>query len=370
MHPELAQAWSSARGPGEHLHLDSAACSRMSLATRRAVAEHLDLEASVGGYVAEARVEPTLTRLRADLGSLTGFAADEISFAFSAADPMAQLLLSLQPRSAALLTGDYQRTVGALEHLGCTRHWLPVDAHRVLDLEALPGWLAREQPHVVILAALASHLGVAQPVVEATRLCREAGAVVIVDAAQAVGHLDLAELDADALVGTSRKWLAGPRGVGWLAVRSDLPLDVVPPWIRPEEWPDLPPHLVREPIESSIAGRLGLARAVREHLSAGPALVRERLAWLGARTREVLAGAGGWSVVEPVDTPTAITTLRPPAGVDVVAVRTRLIAEHGIVTTALLAHRALADAERLPALRVSPHVDATVEQLEQLAAAL
>jgi pyridoxal 5-phosphate dependent beta-lyase len=74
-------------------------------------------------------------------------------------------------------------------------------------------------------------------------------------------------------------------------------------------------------------------------------------------------------VVEPLDEQTATTTLRPPDGVDVVTTRARLLTEHGIVTTAIGPQRA-PDEMTGPVLRVSPHLDATVDDLEALAAAL
>ena len=86
-------------------------------------------------------------------------------------------------------------------------------------------------------------------------------------------------------------------------------------------------------------------------------------------TRELLDGVGGWRVVEPVDEPTATTTLRPPEGLDVVDTRTRLLVEHGIVLTAIGPERAPGEMTG-PVLRISPHVDATVDDLEALAAAL
>ena len=72
---------------------------------------------------------------------------------------------------------------------------------------------------------------------------------------------------------------------------------------------------------------------------------------------------------EPLDEPSAITTLAPPDGVDPMAVRARLIAEHSIVTTFLSQERAPREMTR-PALRVSPHVDVTDADLETLAEAL
>jgi pyridoxal 5-phosphate dependent beta-lyase len=124
-----------------------------------------------------------------------------------------------------------------------------------------------------------------------------------------------------------------------------------------------------ESAEAHVAGRVGLVLAVGEYLAAGPERVRQRLSGLGRATRELLDGVAGWRVVEPRDEPSATTTLVPPDGADVVATRARLIAEHGIVTTAIGPERAPGELTG-PALRVSPHLDGTVEDLEALAAAL
>ena len=97
--------------------------------------------------------------------------------------------------------------------------------------------------------------------------------------------------------------------------------------------------------------------------------MRERLGAIGRATRELLDGVAGWQVIEPVDEPTATTTLTPPDGVDVVDTRTRLLTEHGIVVSAIGPERAPGEMTG-PVLRVSPHLDATIDDLEALAAAL
>ena len=101
----------------------------------------------------------------------------------------------------------------------------------------------------------------------------------------------------------------------------------------------------------------------------GPDRVRARLAEVGALTRTALADVTGWQVVEPVDEPSAITTLIPPDGLDPQTVRSWLIAERGVVTTYIGPERAPMELTR-PALRISPHVDVSVGDLEVLADAL
>ena len=208
----------------------------------------------------------------------------------------------------------------------------------------------------------------AQPLHDVAAMCAALGVPLVLDAAQALGQLDCA-VGADAVYSSSRKWMAGPRGVGFLSVRPELARRLERR-LPPRGW-DVPLSTMQsfEQVEASIASRVGYSVALGEHLAAGPRRVRERLARIGAATRTMLDGVAGWRVVEPVDEPTAITTLVPPDGVDPAAVRVRLIDEHRIVTTVAEIARAPFELTR-PVLRVSPHVDATVDDLHALAAAL
>ena len=131
----------------------------------------------------------------------------------------------------------------------------------------------------------------------------------------------------------------------------------------------VPPMRAFESGEAHVAGRIGLVVAVGDLLAAGPDRVRERLAALGPATRQRLDGVKGWRVIEPLEEPTATTTLRPPDGVDVVETRTRLLVEHGIVSSAIGRERAPGEMTG-PVLRISPHLDATLEDLDAVAAAL
>ena len=68
-------------------------------------------------------------------------------------------------------------------------------------------------------------------------MCRGLGVPLVVDAAQALGHIDCA-VGADAIYSSSRKWIAGPRGVGVLAIQPAL-AQRLRPRLPPPEW-DLP----------------------------------------------------------------------------------------------------------------------------------
>ena len=130
-----------------------------------------------------------------------------------------------------------------------------------------------------------------------------------------------------------------------------------------------PPVRLLESHEANVPGRVGLATAVRVYLAAGPPDVWQRLAEVGSQTRAALGDLPGWAVAGPGGGSSAITALRATAGQDVAATRARLLAEHGIVTTAEVPARAPGDMTE-PLLRISPHVDCTAGELRLLRDAL
>ncbi|MPQ97745.1 ergothioneine biosynthesis PLP-dependent enzyme EgtE [Modestobacter sp. I12A-02628] len=366
---DLADSWAAARPPQAGDHLDSAACSRQSERVLEATAAHARHEAEVGGYVAQAAAGSLLQQGRSVIGGLVGMAAADVAFVESATSALTVLLAAWRlpaGSTVACLPGEYGPNLMLLRAAGLDPVSLPVDGAGRVDVGAVERLLAGRPPAFVHLTHVGSHRGTVQPAAQVAAVCRAAGVPLVVDAAQALGHVDT-DVGADVVYSTSRKWLAGPRGVGVLAVRPAVAQQLNPPltaWDKAE-----PPMLALESHEGHVAGRVGLVLAVGEHLAAGPDRVRARLAALGRTAREVLDGRGGWRVVEAPDEPSSITTLRPPDGVDVAAARLRLLGDHGIVTTAAGAERAPGEMTG-PVLRVSPHVDATLDQLDALAAAL
>src|SRR5206468_4325361 len=113
------------------------------------------------------------------------------------------------------------------------------------------------------------------------------------------------------------------------------------PRLPPPEW-GLPIPVMEslENGEANVAARVGYSVALGEYLAAGAGEMRDGLARVGRMTRTVLADADGWRVVEPVDEPTAITTLAPVAGTDPQRVQAWLLTERGIVTTYAAVQRA------------------------------
>jgi hercynylcysteine S-oxide lyase len=354
-------------------HLDTAAAGRSSVETLRAVAAHAEREAVTAAHVAAAAAAPVFDSGRAALAELFGLEPGGIAFTESATASLAALLRSW-PLSAgqtvAVVPSEYGPNADAFTDRGLRVSYLAVGPDGIIDLDALRRFVTVTPPAFVHLTLVASHRPLVQPAAAVAPICHEAGVPLWVDAAQALGHVAVS-CAADAIYATSRKWLTGPRGVGVLAVDK--------PWwgrLRPhasemdrEELGDGSPVLLLESFDAHFAGRVGLCNAVAEFQAAGPDAVYERLAEVGKETRTALAEVPGWQVVGEVDAPSAITALRPAAGQDVAAVRSLLLEEHQIVTTAAGPARAPREM-RDSYLRISPHVDCGPEAIARLIAAL
>lgn len=106
---------------------------------------------------------------------------------------------------------------------------VPMLADGSLDMDAYRS-LLNERTKVVSIAHVSNVLGTVNPVAEIIRLAHQAGAVALIDGAQAISHtsVDVQALDADFYVFSSHK-MYGPTGVGVLYGRKSL-LEKMPPY--------------------------------------------------------------------------------------------------------------------------------------------
>jgi cysteine desulfurase/selenocysteine lyase len=114
--------------------------------------------------------------------------------------------------------------------LGCRLAYVPVTDDGLLDLDVLDELLA-QGPKLVAVGHVSNVLGTINPVAEIAERAHAAGALVLVDAAQAVPAMpvDLGALDADFYAWTGHK-AYGPTGIGVLHARREL-LEAMPPFL-------------------------------------------------------------------------------------------------------------------------------------------
>ena len=153
---------------------------------------------------------------------------------------------------------------------GAVLRAVPVTPEGFLDMDAFARLLS-PRTRLVAVAHVSNVLGTINPVADLVRKSREAGALVLLDGAQAAPHLalDVAALGCDFYVFSGHKML-GPTGIGVLYGRRET-LERLEPglggsemikevWIDHAQWNDLPWRF--EPGTPPIAEAIGLHAAV------------------------------------------------------------------------------------------------------------
>src|SRR6185503_7621613 len=116
------------------------------------------------------------------------------------------------------------------ERTGATLRWFGLTDEGRLDLSNIEE-LINERTKVVSLVWVSNMLGTVNPVAEIARRAHEVGALVVLDAAQAVPQLayDVTATGAD-LIGFTGHKMVGPTGIGVLWGRSAV-LEALPPFL-------------------------------------------------------------------------------------------------------------------------------------------
>lgn len=345
---------------------------------------HLDLESEIGGYEAsDAKAEET-AQVYAGLGQLIGAPPENVAVVANATAGFIQAMSSFdfEPGDVIVTTRadytSYQITFLSLsERLGVVvKHAedLPeggVDPDSVRELARDP------RCRLVHVSWVPTHSGLIQDVEAVGAVCDEVGIPYLVDACQAVGQIPIyvERLRCDYLTATARKFLRGPRGIGFMYAsdralgRGDHPLFVD---MRGAKWVDADRYEIAktamryEDWEFPFALVLGLGAAARYALDAGIETVGRRAFLLAARLREKLAELPGVRVLDGGGEKCAIVTASF-ADRDAREIVSALGRE-GINTTATLKWYGLLDftEKRVEsALRISPHYYNTEEETDR-----
>lgn len=200
----------------------------------------------------------------------------------------------------------------ACQRTGARLRWFDITEEGRLDLErARAEELVNEHTKVVALTLASNVLGTVNPVPEVARWAHEMGAVMVVDASQAVPQMpvDVTTLGADLVAFTGHK-MCGPTGIGILWGRYDL-LAELPPFLGGGEMIEVvrmegstfaePPHRFEAgtpPIAQLAA--LGVAADYLDSLGMEAVAAHEQ--HIAGRMLEGLASVRGVRILGPTDT--------------------------------------------------------------------
>jgi cysteine desulfurase/selenocysteine lyase len=303
-------------------YLDSAATSQ----TPRSVIEAMDryyLEARAtvhrSTYALAAAATEMFEGARARVAAFTGSTPSETVFTRNATEALN--LVAWSWGRANVTIGD-RIALTEMEHHSNIVPWQMLAQDREatldyvgltddgrLDLESLDEVLARG-PKVLAVAHVSNVLSTINPIEEIARRAHAAGAILVVDGAQAVPHLpvDVAALGADFYAWTGHK-AYGPTGIGVLHGRMEL-LEAMPPWlggghmikrVGRDESTYMEPPARFEAGTSAVAEGIGLGAAVDFLSEIGMDAVREHGREIAAYALERFAELDDLTVYGPSD---------------------------------------------------------------------
>jgi selenocysteine lyase/cysteine desulfurase len=231
---ELLERWRrETPGSTDRIHLNNAGAALMPQEVLDACKAHLDLEARIGGYEAADARAADVSRVYADVGRLIGAANENIAIVPNATAGFIQSISSfdLEPGDVIVTTRSdytsYQITFLSLaERLGIVvRHAEDLPEGGV-DPESVRDLASDRRCRLVHVSWVPTHSGLIQDAAAVGEVCESLDVPYLLDACQAVGQIpiDVTRLKCDYLTATARKFLRGPRGIGFMYA-SDKALD-------------------------------------------------------------------------------------------------------------------------------------------------
>ncbi len=351
------------------------------------VIQHLQREAAIGGYDAADEAGDELVEARRRVASLLGLEHGNVSLSDSGTSATVSLFqamrAALSTSSTKLIVTDPREFGPNLELLrrlagetGATVRLLELTPEGRLDTDQLGRLVASGRVGMVWLSLAHAHAGSTNPEADLAPALsdRPDETWVVLDACQSFGQMDddLAQLDPDAVIGTSRKWLRGPRGVGFAWVHPRR-LDELSPWPGPSPTP----LGVLEHREAAVGLQLGFGVALAHLEAVGVGAVHEAIAERAGWLRRELGDVPGWRSIDDPATASGIVSLAPSGPIDRHAQQVgdaqRTLAEHGVRVTASQRHHAPGAMELLgagAALRLAPHADQPWDDLQRTVDAL
>jgi selenocysteine lyase/cysteine desulfurase len=311
---DVARARADTPGCEGVAHLNNAGAALQPTQVTEAVIRHLRAEASHGGYEAEDAAAPGIAALYDSLARLLNADSADIALSDSATTSWQAVFYSLPLHAGdRILTCRTEYTSNAISYLqiarrtGATVEFAADDESGQLDVADLARRLD-DRVKLIAVTHVPSHTGLVNPVEEVGKLAEQAGVPFLVDACQSAGQIDLdvRAIRCDALSGTGRKYLRGPRGTGFLYVHPRLRAALEPSrldmhsadWTAPGEYRVRDDAKRFETWESNVAARLGLGAAVDYALSVGLPAIEERVTRLADHLRTALREIPGVTVLD------------------------------------------------------------------------
>lgn len=291
-------------GCSKVLHFNNAGAALAPAIVVNAIKDHLDLEASIGGYEAAQLNLMKSENLYTCAARLINCQPEEIAFVENATRAWDMAFYSYKFKKGDRIVtalceyaSNYLAFLHKAKNIGVEIVLIPNDESGQLDIDELEKKLD-ERVKLIAITHVPTQGGLINPIVEVGKIARKHGIPYLVDTTQSVGQMpiDVEQIGCDFLCATGRKYLRGPRGTGFLYARKSIIDQCDPPfvdlhaaqWISDDNYQLRPDARRFETWEQNIAAKIGLAVAIDYALELGIDSTWHRIQYLAQLLRQSL----------------------------------------------------------------------------------
>ena len=380
---ELAELRNDTPGCKNKIHLNNAGAALMPLPVVNTIKAHLDLEAETGGYEAARQEVDRVRDVYQAASQLLNCQSQNIALTANATDSYSRALSSIPFEIGdIILTTNEDYTSNQIAFLSLKKRFgvevvrIPSAQKGGVDLDQAWKLMKDLRPKLAAVTHMPTNSGLIQPIGKIGEYCRDQHVLYLVDACQTVGQLslDVQQIGCDFLSATCRKFLRGPRGVGFLYVSDNIlnkgyePLFID---MHGARWQEKDVYIASETAqrfedwEFPYALILGTGEAINYALKLGMDRIEESIRFLANYTRERLQSADKIRLLDKGENQGGIITLCvADQGSDQLKA---LLNEHNVNTSVSARDAGLIDFDEKgvnSALRVSPHYYNTTEEID------
>jgi selenocysteine lyase/cysteine desulfurase len=361
----------------EYVYMNAAAISLKPVQVINAMIEFMkSFEASGTISFGDSLEEEVLENARRRISELIGCGSDDIALTTNTSEGINFVAYSIKfGRGNNVVTTD-------LEFPTVTYPWIKIARERgvevrfalnrngmisVEDLEKL----VDDNTRVIALSHVEYSSGLRFNLREVADLAHRHGAVLVVDAVQSLGviPLDVRREDVDVLASAAYKWLLGPFGAGFVYMRKEFYENVEPPFVG---WRSSREHEIYDPIKFTLPETArkfeyggmpytpvyGLTKAIEYIIGLGVENIRDYVMDL---TRKLIDGLNDLGAQ-------ILTPLNREQRAGIVSARFDKMDYDRVIEE--LAKKRIIVSKRMNALRISPHVYNTEEEVNEVIEAL